>query len=205
MAHWDHRPEPKWEHFKFNQPYAKGRARLEQLVKSTDFDPLTLWQWGTMQSMALVETLRACESQLGPEGRELVFQALRKVGLDVGRQILDGVEIPPDVNAAELVSFYVTVVNRIAFASIEEPRIDNDEQVSFDIVWCPHQDEYSAFDCRVQHQLVQGMMEAARERLGEAAFDLRFDTTIPAGAMTCHVTLRKAHTVDPSKTSLPLA
>ncbi len=58
MAHWQHRSEPKWQTFQFNQPYAKGLKRLkEDVLAKTDFDPATLWQWGTMQAMALIEIL----------------------------------------------------------------------------------------------------------------------------------------------------
>jgi len=52
MAHWEHRDEAKWKDFEFNQPYAKGLKRLkEEVLAKTDFDPATLWQWGTMQGM----------------------------------------------------------------------------------------------------------------------------------------------------------
>jgi len=66
MAHWEHRPEPRWKEFRFNQPYAKGLARLrEEVLGKTDFDPATLWQWGTMQAMAVIEILKAAEAELG--------------------------------------------------------------------------------------------------------------------------------------------
>jgi hypothetical protein len=39
MSHWQHRPEPAWEKFEFNQPYAKGLKRLkEEVLAKTDFD-----------------------------------------------------------------------------------------------------------------------------------------------------------------------
>ena len=133
------------------------------MLAKTDFDPATLWQWGTMQAMALIGVLKAAEAQFGEEGQKMVCDALRDIGLDVGRQILDGVELPPEITEAEFVSFYATVINRIAYASLEEPQIDGDGQVTFDIVWCPHQDHYGAFDCRVQRYFVQGMIDAARE------------------------------------------
>jgi hypothetical protein len=195
MAHWEDRPEPRWKQFRFRQPYEKGLRRLrEEVLAKTDFDPATLWQWGTMQAMALIETLKACEARFGEEGQRVVYDALRRVGLDVGRQILRGAEIPEDITEAEFASFYATVVNRIAYASLEAPRIDSGEQASFDILWCPHQDHYGAFDCRVQRYFVQGMIEAAREVAGEKgfAFEVRFDSTIPAGAPTCHFTMWKA-------------
>ena len=193
MVHWQDRPEAKWRQFQFNQPYAKGLQRLkDEVLAKTDFDPATLWQWGTMQAMALIEILKDCEKTFGEEGQKVVCRALHKVGLDVGRQILAGTTIPEDMTEAEFVSFYATVVNRIAYASLEAPRIDADDQVTFDILWCPHQDHYGAFDCRVQRYFVQGMIDAARELAQKFGFEVRFDTTIPSGAQTCHFTMWRA-------------
>jgi hypothetical protein len=191
MSHWENRPEPKWKDFQFNQPYAKGLARVREVLATTDFDPATLWQWGTMQAMALIEILKSCEATFGEEGQKLVYAALRKVGLDIGRQILAGTTKPEGMTEAEFVSFYATILNRIAYASLEAPKIDSAGQVSFDILWCPHQDHYGAFDCRVQRYFVQGMIEAAREHTGWKEFEVRFDSTIPAGAPTCHFTAWK--------------
>jgi hypothetical protein len=193
MAHWEHRPEAKWKAFAFKQPYAKGLERLrEEVLAKTDFDPATLWQWGTMQAMAVIEVLRATEAAFGEQGQAVVEGALRKVGYNVGRQILDGATWPPDLTPAEFASFYATVINRIAYASLEAPKIDAEDKVSFDILWCPHQDHYGAFDCRVQRYFVQGMLDAAREFGGSMGFEVRFDSTIPAGASTCHFTMWKA-------------
>src|SRR5574342_126641 len=190
MAHWQDRPEARWKAFRVNQPYAKGLRRLsEEVLAQTDFDPATLWQWGTMQATALVEVLKGCERAFGSQGQEVVFQALRRVGLDVGRQILAGTEPAEGMTGAEFASFYATVINRIAYASLEAPRIDGDGRASFDILWCPHQDQYAAFDCRVQRYFVQGMLDAAREHAARFGFEVRFDSTIPSGAATCHFTL----------------
>ena len=145
-----------------------------------------------MQAMALVEILEQCEARMGADGQELVQKALHKIGLDVGRQILDGADIPEDLTEAEFVSFYATVINRIVYASLEAPKIDGADKVSFDIVWCPHQDHYGAFDCRIQRYLVQGMLDAAQEVARFRGWAVRFDTTIPSGAETCHFTLWKA-------------
>lgn len=195
MAHWEHRDEPKWKEFHFNQPYAKGLKRLrEEVLTKTDFDPATLWQWGTMQAMAIIEILKSCEAEFGEAGQQLVYRALHKIGHDIGRQILDGVTLPEDLSEAEFVSFYATVINRIVYASLEAPRIDADTQASFDILWCPHQDHYGAFDCRVQRYLVQGMIDAAQEYAGRFGFQVRFDSTIPAGAPTCHFTMWQGDT-----------
>jgi hypothetical protein len=193
MAHWQNRPEPNWARFQFNQPYAKGLKRLkEEVLGKTDFDPATLWQWGTMQAMALIEILKECEAEFGDAGQKLVYRALHRTGLDIGRQIFDGVTIPEGITDAELISFYATVINRIVYASLEAPKVDSESQASFDILWCPHQDHYGAFDCRVQRYFVQGMIDAAQEFAGRIGFDVRFDTTIPSGSETCHFTMWKA-------------
>jgi hypothetical protein len=192
MAHWKNRPEEKWQQFKFNQPYEKGLERLkEEVLAKTDYDPATLFQWGTMQAMAVIEILKECERIFGAKGQEAVFGALRRIGLDVGRQILKDIEFPTGLTHAEFVSFYATVINRIAYASLEEPRIDGENDASFDIVWCPHQDHYQAFDCRVQRYFVQGMIDAAEEISSQLGFQVRFDSTIPAGAKTCHFAMWK--------------
>ena len=193
MAHCEHRDESKWKDFKFNQPYAKGLKRLkEEVLAKTDFDPATLWQWGTMQAMALIEMLKENERTFGEEGQKAAYRALRKTGYDVGRQILEGTTIPEDMTDAEFTSFFATVINRIAYASLEDPKIDGDGQASFHILWCPHQDHYEAFDCRVQRYFVQGMIDAAEDHAKRFGFQVRFDYTIPAGAETCHFTMWQA-------------
>jgi len=195
MAHWEHRPESSWAAFRFGQPYAKGLARLrDEVLAKTDFDPATLWQWGTMQAMALSKVLSACEGAFGAEGQRVVGEAIRAIGLDVGRQILEHAVRPSELGdsqltEAEFISYYATVINRIAYASLEAPKIDGAGQVSFDILWCPHQDHYKAFDCRIQRYFVEGMIEAATEWTGQGFWQVRFDSTIPAGAATCHFTL----------------
>jgi hypothetical protein len=193
MAHWQHRDEPRWADFQFNQPYAKGLARLKgEVLAKTDFDPATLWQWGTMQAMALVGVLEAAEARFGADGQAMVGDAIAAIGLDVGRQILRGTIVPDDMSEAEFFSFYATVINRIAYASLEAPTIDDAGRVSFDILWCPHQDHYGAFDCRIQRYFVRGMIAAAQEHTLGRGWQVKFDSTIPAGAPTCHFTLWRA-------------
>lgn len=191
--HWDSRVEAGWRQFKFNQPYAKGLARLKtEVLGKTNFDPATLWQWGTMQAMALVGVLEAAEAKFGAEGQQLVGDSISAVGLEVGRQILDGVIIPPEMTEAEFFSFYATVINTIVYASLEDPKIDNEGKVTFDILWCPHQDHYKAFDCRIQRYFVRGLIQAAQEHALGKGWQVKFDSTIPAGATTCHFTLWNA-------------
>ncbi len=44
----------------------------------------------------------------------------------------------------------------------------------------------------MQRYFVQGMIDAAQEFTGRFGFQVRFDTTIRAGAPTCHFTMWKA-------------
>jgi len=194
MAHRKYRRESNWAKFVFNQPYQAGLSRLKgEVLGKTDFDPATLWQWGTMQAMSVIQILKDCEKEFGEQGQQLVSRSLRSVGHHIGTQLFAGLKQPQGLSEAELVSFFATVVNRIIYASLEVPRIDAADRISFDITWCPHQDHYSAFDCRVQRYLVQGMLDALFET-GWISRDwqVKFTCTIPAGASVCTFILWKA-------------
>jgi hypothetical protein len=196
VRHWEHRKEKNWKKFQFNQPYAKGLHVLRnQVLEKTNFDPAVLWQWGTMQAMALITVLKAAEEKFGSDGQKLVLDSLWRVGYDVGRQITEGTEIPEDMTASEWISFYATVINRIAYASLETPSIQSESKVMFHIDWCPHQDHYKAFDCRVQRYFVQGMIDAAKDfcksQGRDQAWDVEFKTTIPSGSETCLFEMEK--------------
>jgi len=190
VKHWEKRPESKWDNFQFNQPYQKGLTRLrEEVLGKTNFDPATLWQWGTMQALAVIGILKSVESKFGREGQELVLESLRRVGYDLGKQVVEGTSVPEDMTGSEWLSFFATVMNRIAYASLETPQIEDDGKANFHIDWCPHQDHYEAMDCRVQRYFVQGMIDAARDfmksRGREDTWDVAFETTIPSGSETC--------------------
>ncbi len=194
MAHWNNRKEDNWNKFHFNQPYAGGLKHLrDEVLAGTDFDPAVLWQWGTMQAMSVIQILKDCEHEFGARGQQVVNRSLHKIGHDVGSQIIAGLHKPQGLTEAEIVSFFCTIVNRIAYASLEDPRIEAEDRISFDILWCPHQDEYSAFDCRVQRYLVQGMLDAVQEK-GWVSPDwqVRFTCTIPSGGKVCNFVLWRA-------------
>ena len=194
MPHWDSRKESNWRKFPFNQPYAKGLKRLkEDVLGKTDFDPAVLFQWGTMQAMAVIRILKDCEQEFGEKGQQVVSNSLRRIGYDMVKQTYDGLGKPEGIPEAEIVSFFATVVNTIFYASLEEPRIEGDDRISFDITWCPHQDHYSAFDCRVQRYMVQGMLDALFD-MGWISKDwqVKFTCTIPAGAKVCNFVFWKA-------------
>ena len=59
------------------------------------------------------------------------------------------------------------------------------DRCEFDILWCPHQDRYTAFDCRVQRYFVEGMIEAI-EKLSRSSFTPAVTALIPHGADRCH-------------------
>jgi hypothetical protein len=82
-------------------------------------------------------------------------------------------------------------LNEEIWASPEIPRVEGEDRCVCDILWCPHQDHYTAFDCRVQRYIVQGLLEAFQEKTGIAA-DARFTQTMPKGSETCRFEMRRA-------------
>jgi hypothetical protein len=136
--------------------------------------------------MAVINILKEAEKRLGKKGQEVVIDALIKTGYSMGNQILEDIQLPADISDTELMSFLATIINTQAWTSVEDPRIDTEDKCSFDIIWCPLQDVYKAFDCRVQRYLVQGIMDAFRDSgVLSNDFQVEFKTTIPAGAQTC--------------------
>ena len=85
----------------------------------------------------------------------------------------------------EIASLIASWINEVCYASIEKPNV-GEGTADFDIHYCPHEDVYGAFDCRVQRYYVEGMIAAARRAFGSSMFDVRFTSTIPAGSSTCH-------------------
>ena len=193
------RKEPNWKKTKLGEPFKKSLDRFrDEVLEREDFDPTSLLQFGLFMAKAVINILKEAEAEFGVEGQKMVNNALIKTGYDVGKQIVKDIEIPPDISAIELISFLTTIVNTQAWTSIEDPRIDNDEQCSFDIIWCPLQDEYSAFDCRVQRYLVQGIIEAFRDSSTlDSDFQVEFRKTIPAGGDTCLFVIKKKKPGEP--------
>jgi hypothetical protein len=187
------RKEAIWNQTKLGEPFneALNRFRKDVLPRS-DFDPTSLLQFGLFMSMAVINILKETEKRLGKEGQEVVIDALKKTGYSMGNQILQDIQLPADISDVELMSFLATIINTQAWTSIEDPRIDNENQCSFDIIWCPLQDIYKAFDCRVQRYLVQGIINSFRDSgVLNNEFQVEFKTTIPAGANTCFFEITK--------------
>ena len=181
------RKEVMWNKTKLGEPFKKALERFrEDVLPRSDFDPTSLLQFGLFMSMAVINILKEVEKKLGKEGQKVVIDALIKSGYAMGNQILENIEIPSEISDIELMSFLATIINTQAWTSIEDPRIDNEEQCSFDILWCPLQDVYKAFDCRVQRYLVQGIINAFRDSgVMQHEYQVEFKSTIPAGAETC--------------------
>ena len=178
----------------FQVPFAKAVENLRsQALSRDDFDPATIFVWGQMNAVAVVEMLKEVESRCGEEGQRACIDALERVGQRMARESLEGVEMPAGLSDVEVGSRWCSWINEVFYASIEDPHMEGPDDFSFDILYCPHQDIYSADDCRVQRYLVQGMTrgfaEAATRSPGAGTplqgFNAAFEQTIPAGAPTC--------------------
>ena len=181
--------EQRRSRIRFNQPFAEAVEKLRRdALSRDDFDPAQLFAWGQMMAVSLLEMLKAVESKFGREGQQTCTEALVNVGHRLALAGLEGVDTPADLSPVEAISLFATWINEQLYASVEKPSIDGPNATSFDILWCPHQDVYGPFDCRVQRYLVEGLLRGAREKLGAGfeAFDVACDSTIPAGAPTCH-------------------
>lgn len=180
------RNEENWKRVKFGVAYKKAVEKLRKdVLARPDFDPAVIYQWGTMMSLGVLQILKDVEEKFGEEGQKVCGEAIRKVGRDAARQMLEGAKIPPDVSQVELMSFVATYANTILWASVEDPWIVSENECGFDILWCPLQDTYLPFDCRVQRYFVQGILDHCREKLGLDDFNIAFESIIPAGASTC--------------------
>lgn len=185
--------EFRLEAIRFNFPYKTGTERLRrEVLHDPGFDPTSLYRFGMMMAMGILEMMKGVEARFGAEGQEVCNAALVRVGRDVGRQMLEGLPRPEGLSPSERFSAFASWVNKEIWASLETPRIQSEREADFDIRWCPLQHYYGAHDCRVQRYLVQGMLDAAREIWGWDDFDLTFTKTIPNGAEVCHFKMREA-------------
>ncbi|MFX0032780.1 MAG: hypothetical protein ACFE8E_08910 [Candidatus Hodarchaeota archaeon] len=187
------RKEPIWKRTKLGEPYKYVLDRFRKKVLGrSDFDPTSLLQFGLFMARGIINILKEVEAKLGEAGQKVVNDALIKTGYEMGLQIITNTDIPDNIKDIELMSFLATIINTQAWTSLEDPRIDNENQCSFDILWCPLQDIYTAFDCRVQRYFVQGIIKAFEDS-GKLKneYQIEFKNTIPAGAETCLFVITK--------------
>ena len=149
------------------------------------YDPASTFVWGQMMAVGLIEMLKAVEAEFGARGHDVARAALNRVGARIVAEMTEGVTLPEGLGAVEAASLFASWINEVVYASIEVARVHG-ERADFDIHYCPHEDVYGAFDCRVQRYLVEGMLQAGRALFGEGTLDVAFATTIPSGAATCH-------------------
>lgn len=174
------------ERLPLNWPFASAVAGYrEKALANPSYDPASTFVWGQMMAVGMIEMLKALEARFGADGHDVAKEALRGVGEKIAREMLDGVNIPTDLTPSEIASLFASWINEVVYASIEAPSVGEDG-AAFDIHYCPHEDVYGAFDCRVQRYLVQGMLDGARALWAENGLDVAFATTIPSGASTCH-------------------
>jgi predicted hydrocarbon binding protein len=162
--------------------------RQEVLVRP-DYDPARLFRWGQMMSLAVIRMMEAAEARFGASGQEAMAGALTDLGREIGREVLRQWAIRPGTPEIRAISAFVTYVNEEIWASPERPQVLDESTCVCDILWCPHQEHYRPFDCRVQRHLVQGLLEAFEEKTGIAA-DAHFTQIIPKGAETCRFEIR---------------
>lgn len=154
-------------------------------LANPQYDPASTFVWGQMMAVGLIEMLTAVEASFGAAGHDVARAALRRVGARIVEEMIAGVSLPEDLSPVEAASLFASWINEVVYASIEKPRVHGDT-ADFDIHYCPHEDVYGAFDCRVQRYLVEGMIDAGRAFFGSGTLDVAFATTIPSGASTCH-------------------
>jgi hypothetical protein len=157
----------------------------DKALANPGYDPASTFVWGQMMAVGMIEMLKDIEARFGAEGHDVAREALRRVGERIMAEMVEGLEIPQGLAEPEVASLLASWINEVVYASIEAPTVD-EEGAAFDIHYCPHEDVYGAFDCRVQRYLVQGMLDAARDLFGDRGFDVAFATTIPSGSHTCH-------------------
>jgi hypothetical protein len=114
-----------------------------------------------------------------------VTRVFPNAGYEAAEGLLKACEFPDHLTEIERISFIATGINCVLYASLENPSITSESRCEFDILWCPHQDLYTAFDCRVQRYFVEGMLEAMEAHGINRAIPM-LDKLIPKGAECCH-------------------
>lgn len=172
---------------RIKRPFEKEGENLRaRLAQNPDFDPVCLFEWGSAMGLAVLDLLKAVEQEFGEEGQRVCRDVMVGTGKKIALKAFEDAEIPGDMPPVELASLIATWVNTRFYASLEKPNIVSDGECSFDILWCPHQDIYRPFDCRVQRYFVQGIIDAGIEKGLWQGFNVEVKSLIPAGAETCH-------------------
>lgn len=185
------RDENSFQSVRLGFPYREAVERFRDATEGRDdFDPAVLFVWGTMQASAVLNTLKDAEETFGPAGQEMVRKAVNRAGYEAMREFIDDSSFPDDAEEVEKISYLVTGVNTVLYASLEKPWVVSEDRCEFDILWCPHQDCYTAFDCRVQRYFVEGIFQAMEEQ-GYGGFTAWVEKLIPHGSDRCHFVVQR--------------
>ena len=190
------RAEKSYDKVRLGMPYKEAVENFRQASQGReDFDPAVLFVWGTMQAKAVLGILKAVEETFGDKGQEVVRKAINRAGYEAAEGLFDNSFFPDGLDDIELVSYIVTGINTVLYASLEKPWITSEKRSEFDILWCPHQNVYTAFDCRVQRYFVEGMLDAMEAR-GVGRVLPMVDKLIPRGGDCCHFTVDRLEDAD---------
>jgi len=180
------RKEKNYQSVRLGTPYPEAVAQLRQAYQErSDFDPTVLFVWGTMQATAVLNILKAAEETFGQAGQKMVRKAINQAGYEAMDEFLGQSTFPEDIDKMELASYIVTGINTVLYASLEKPWLVSENRCEFNILWCPHQDRYTAFDCRVQRYFVEGMFQALEDH-GKGEITAWVEKLIPHGDAHCH-------------------
>lgn len=167
-------------------PFAEAvEGFRKKALANPDYDPAATFVWGQMMAVGLIEMLKAVEERFGADGHDVAREALKRVGSRLVDEMATGAEIPEGLEPEQISSLFASWINEVLYASIEKPSAGAGK-AEFDIHYCPHEDVYGAFDCRVQRYFVEGMIDAGRRFFGAGSFDVAFTSTIPSGSSVCH-------------------
>ena len=185
------RNEKRYESVRLGVPYSEAVEQFRKAAQGrNDFDPAVLLVWGTMQATAVLNILKGAEETFGKAGQEMVRKAINNAGYEAMDEFLKNSHFPDDVDDIELASYIVTGLNTVLYASLEKPWIASENRCEFDILWCPHQDRYTAFDCRVQRYFVEGMFKALEDH-GKSSITAWVEKLIPHGDECCHFVVER--------------
>jgi hypothetical protein len=149
-------------------PFRKAVKNLRQICLSRDdYDPATLFVWGQLMAMGVLRMLEAVEQRFGAEGQEACRSAINKLTKEIFMDMAAGVRIPKDMSRIEVASLIGSWINEVLYCSIEEAYIKDEDEGGCYILYCPHQDVYKPFECRVQRYFVEGVLMGARELWGD--------------------------------------
>jgi len=185
------RKEEKFKSVRLGTPYAEAVENFRKAIQDReDFDPAVLLVWGSMQAAAVLNILKAAEEMFGEAGQEMARKAINRAGYEAMDGFMKSSTFPENVDDVEVASYIFTGLNTVLYGSLERPWITSKDRCEFDILWCPHQDRYTAFDCRVQRYFVEGMIEAL-EAHGLKGFTAWVDKLIPRGGDCCHFVVER--------------